>query len=634
MNFKLFIFLLLITNFNKLKSQIIFDPTLVYDTNSGLFDNTNIQTLYLDFYDNNYHDSLTAWWFTQNETRFAASLDMNTIHFDSVGVKYKGNSTFYIANSLNNPKVPYNIDINFYVGGQKLQNYKKLKIGNALFDPSFMKEVLAASIYNEYLPSHQASLINLYVNNNYLGIYTNTESINKQFLNKHFNEKTGAFYKCEPATQYGSNDPYYPSDLIYRGIDTLEYNLRYERKSDSSWINLINLIDILNNNTPNLENVLNIDRVLWYFAINTVLLNEDTYNTMYMHNYYFYQLGDGRFQIIPWDVSESFCGGLLNELSNYNEHYLRDPRHGLVPFLPNRPLIHKIISNPKYEKQYYAHINTIIENSMDTTQIKSWLTNYQTLAQNDVFLDQNKLFTNNQFYTNIDTVLPINSNTHLAAIMETLRHRLPYLDTLSIINYSPPIITNLQQSITSPIAGENVYITANVTNTDTVFLMTTTSIHNSGFTKTQMYDNGLNGDVLANDNIYTAIVPHNNSLDHVKYYIRAQNNNSIKLDPQKAEYFFYHYVVDYHLSSINTNNKIEINLYPNPTKDKLSFQSNKLLKSASVTIYDIKGKTIQTKQINNMSKFHLNVSDLDNGMYFVLIQENNQSIIKKMIINH
>ena len=38
----------------------------------------------------------------------------NGIKLDSVGIRYKGNSTFYITNSFGVPKLPWNIDINEY----------------------------------------------------------------------------------------------------------------------------------------------------------------------------------------------------------------------------------------------------------------------------------------------------------------------------------------------------------------------------------------------------------------------------------------------------------------------------------------------------------------------------------------
>ena len=96
--------------------------------------------------------------------------------------------------------------------------------------------------------------------------------------------------------------------------------------SDEGWEALLDLIETLNLNPQNLEDKLNIDRVLWAFAVNTVVSNLDTYNGYYVHNYYLYQDEQGRFQMIPWDLDNSFVGAIMGySYWNPNEVYHFDP---------------------------------------------------------------------------------------------------------------------------------------------------------------------------------------------------------------------------------------------------------------------------------------------------------------------
>ena len=44
----------------------------------------------------------------------------------------------------------------------------------------------------------QANFINVIINDTLWGLYTNVESINKDFLVKHFNSKYNTFVKCNP----------------------------------------------------------------------------------------------------------------------------------------------------------------------------------------------------------------------------------------------------------------------------------------------------------------------------------------------------------------------------------------------------------------------------------------------------
>ena len=55
------------------------------------------------------------------------------------------------------------------------------------------------------MPSPEVNLLKVKVQGNYLGLYVNTESINKQFMEKHFGEKDGVLFKCDPAQVFCGN---------------------------------------------------------------------------------------------------------------------------------------------------------------------------------------------------------------------------------------------------------------------------------------------------------------------------------------------------------------------------------------------------------------------------------------------
>ena len=86
---------------------------------------------------------------------------------------------------------------------------------------------------------------------------------------------------------------------------------------------------------------------------------------------------------------------------------------------------------------------------------------------------------------------------------------------------------------------EGTVVEAKVNNPTQVELMATISPFNSKFNSFTMYDDGLLGDAIANDGIYTAELPYLNSGEEIKFYVRSHNNNAISLSPQRAEYEFY-----------------------------------------------------------------------------------------------
>ncbi len=512
--------------------QNLYNPQDLYDSPTGFFDEDSIRSIHLNFYNPNYHSYLVNSWYYSPDERIPATLTLNGTIYDSVGVRYKGNSTFCLPNDNFNPKVPYNIDFNYFIDTQTVLGYKKMKLANAWMDPTFVKDITASNIYRNYLPSGEANLVNLYVQGNYLGVYVNAESINKQFLKKHFDEKSGPLFKCDNIDRFcdtAGAPQAGPPNLVYLGDDSTLYYNSYDMKSDNGWGELIDFITTLNNNFSQIDSVLNVDRTLWAFAVNTVISNHDTYNGFYIHNYYLYQTKDGLFQMIPWDLDNSFLGALLG-FTNPTTLYERDPYYCGSP--GERPLAYNLLNDPFYRKLYTTHIRTVV-NSLDTSVIRNDINQLQSLAHNAVDSDQYRQYTTNEYYSNVED--HIGSWWKNGGIMVTIDERKKYLLSHPEIALLPPTIYGL--NIT------NNLVTVTAISASTLELMATTSEYNSKFQSFVMLDDGTNGDAMANDGIYSVELPfQSNGLD-IKFYIRAQNNDAMALLPERAEYEFYTYSV-------------------------------------------------------------------------------------------
>ena len=536
--------------------QTLYNPQELYDGPGGLFDEDSLRTIELEFYMQDYHSYLANAWFYNPSERIPARLTLNGVLHDSVGVRYKGNSTFCLPNDVFNPKVPYNIDMNYFIGGQKLLKYKKVKLANAWMDATFLKQIVASNIYRRYLPTGESNLVRLNVQGNYVGLYVNDESINKQFLSKHFDEKSGPLFKCDNIDRFcdTANAPTaMPPNLFYMGDDSTLYYNSYDIKSEHGWKEFINLMKTIDLDFQNIDSVLNVDRALWAFAVNQVIANLDCYNTYYVHNYYMYQTKDGLFQMIPWDLDNSFVGAIMGwDYWNPSNVYEYDPYYTGGPYTgpagtpqpwEARPLLFKLLNDPHYRKVYSAHMRTIIEESLDTAQIRVNIENLQSLAYNAASQDNNKAFTMNEFQVNTENAIWAAFNWGFGGILSTVNERKQFLLNHPEISLIPPQISNVYVN--------NGLVTAEVFNSNSVEIMATTSEYNSMFNSFPMYDDGTNGDLLANDGIYTADLPFQFSGLDVKFYIRSENDDAIKLSPQRAEYEFYTYSYISNVSSID-----------------------------------------------------------------------------------
>lgn len=498
-----------------------------------LYDITNILEIEIVFAQSNWDELLDIEMAGDNNYTEAESVTIDGTTFYSVGVKYKGNSTY----DPNQTKNPFHIELDTYVE-QDYQGYTDLKLANVLFDPSFVRETVSYNILGQYMKAPQSNYANITVNGTLLGLYTNVESISKKFVNKHFNSKTNAFFSCSPPDGAGPGSSSFPN-LEYLGTNQTAYEEAYEMKSDEGWDDLIELCDILNNDINNIETVLDVDRAIWMLAYDNVLVNLDSYIGLFKQNYYLYKDDNGRFNPIVWDLNMSFgVFGMSGEGPPLNSTTQKSQvSHLLHANSSEWPLMQKLMSIPRYKKMYLAHYHTILLENISNSNYLTLANDYQAIVDAAVQADPYKFYTYSQFISNINNDVNVGMNT-APGLTNLMVARNSYLSALADFNTTKPSISDVTPSVTDPGVGDTISITAEVvdTNTDAVFLGYRVDEH-TPFTKILMYDDGAHEDGAANDNIYgTSVVV---SSSYLQYYIYAENDDIGAFSPARAEHEFY-----------------------------------------------------------------------------------------------
>ena len=610
-------------------SQVLtlFDPQTLYDEDGGLFDPTVVRELHINFENDDYHNILTEGFFNTPSMRIPASVTFNGATLDSVGVRYKGNSTFCLPTQQNNVKVPYNLDMNYWISGQKLMDYNKVKLANAWLDPTYCKEYIASRIYRKYLPTPEINLISLHSQGNYTGLYVNTESINKQFLEKHFGEDEGVLFKCDGAGVFcdenGNGTEGGTPSLAHLGSDSTSYYDSYTIKSEHGWEELMNLISTLEFTPENIEDLINMDRVMWAMAVNTVTNNLDTYNGYYVHNYYLYQDVEGRFQMIPWDLDNTFGGAIMGfSFFSPNDIYHFDPFFGGWDNSDYRPLIDLIYNTPMYRKQYIAHIKTVMEESMNQDEIAQEISSLQDIASSYASNDSNGLFSMENYTSNVQEAFwSTGFNWGFAGILSTIEERMAFLSSHAEIDVPSPILGNL--SIVNGVAHITAY------DADEIQLRWTTNSIASNFQSTVMVDDGTQGDEFASDGVFSIPMPNEDGAD-IKFYIRATNSEAMSLSPARAEYEYYIYGNTSSVSDpyfYTTTNEVVWEIAPNPASNSFALTNCPL--NTNFTILDFQGREI----LNDLWAGHpIDISEFSTGVYLVKVNLPTVQSTKKLVI--
>lgn len=504
----------------------------------SLYDTNTIQDIRIVFAQSNWDALLDAQASGAEDYISATSVTINGTTFNNVGVKYKGNSTY----NPNNQKNPLHIELDTYET-QDYQGYTDIKLSNVAYDPTFVREPLSYSILRQYMHAPLCNYANVYINGTLMGVYVNSESVSKKFVDNHFYSNSNAFFKCNPIGGAGPGSSSYPN-LAYLGTTVASYEPAYEMNSDTGWEDLIGLTNTLSNNTANIESVLDVDRALWMLAFNNVLVNLDSYSGTFKQNYYLYKDDNGRFNPVVWDLNMSFgvfsaTGTIALNNTTAKKQMTQLLHSGDAAW----PLIQKLLGVPKYKKMYLAHMATILSENFANGSYLTAAQAYQTLIGPSVQADTKKFFTYAQFLSNLNTDVTGGPNA-APGISNLMNGRNSYLSALPDFTNTKPTISNIALSEPNPMVNGNVTILANVVNTnaDAVYLGYRANVRQP-FTKVSMYDDGLHNDGAAADNVYGASLLVSNVF--TQYFLYAENNDAAIFSPERAEHEFYTLEADY-----------------------------------------------------------------------------------------
>lgn len=460
------------------------------------------------------------------------TIDGKTLH--NIGLRYKGYSSW----DADQVKSPFNIDLEYNLNNQNYQGYTKIKLSNVIHDPSFVREVLSYEIVRKYMPASKANYAFVYVNDTLIGLYTNVEAVDKNFTDDRYLSRNNSFFKGSPENleyPFGQN-----ANLAYHGTDTTGYKPYYKLESDNefAWTDLLNLINILNNDTAGIDTILNVDGTLWMHAFNYTLVNLDSY-IGFSQNYYLYMDDNGRFNPVPWDLNMSFGSFRESDGTSLNLSITKvkelNPLKILTttPYSP-RPLIKNLLLNSTYKRMYLAHMCTIINENFKNNFYYTRGQELQNIIDSYVQYDTNKFYSYDDFLNNLDTITGPSADQY-PGIKDLMEARIAYLDTFPGFS-GAPVITNLNHEPEYPEKENDTWITAKISRANDIFLayrFKTGGI----FYKTPMYDDGSHHDGTAGDSVYGANFVLSGHT--VQYYIYAQNDSAGIFSPERAEYEFY-----------------------------------------------------------------------------------------------
>ncbi len=223
---------------------------------------------------------------------FPADVTVDGELFENVGVRKKG-----FLGSLDTSKPSLKIKLDEYEIGQELYGYERLTLNNNKQDPSHVRQCLSFQAFAAAgVPAPRCNFAHVTVNGENMGVFTNVESVKKQFLARHYPDNDGMLFEGTL------------SDFRESWNGTFEAKTRKDAP-DFSAINALTEVLATASDSElfaELESLIDIDAFITYWATEALIAHGDGYanNT---NNFFLYQNpSDGRLEFLPWGTDGTF----------------------------------------------------------------------------------------------------------------------------------------------------------------------------------------------------------------------------------------------------------------------------------------------------------------------------------------
>ncbi len=215
------------------------------------------------------------------------------------------------------------------------------------------------------------------------------------------------------------------TSLVYTDDNIESYsgifdNTVLEHTTESDYKTLVDILRQLNAG-ENLESCIDVEEVLQYFAVNTVIVNLDSYVSNMKHNYYLYEKG-GKLSILPWDYNLAFAGFQSGDASAAVNFPIDTPVSGAT--LENTPLLGKLLEVEEYKALYHSYLQKLLDGYLRSDIFDAKVDALDALIQDNVKNDPSAFFTYEQ-YTNALTALKTFATLRAQSIAGQLNGSIP-----------------------------------------------------------------------------------------------------------------------------------------------------------------------------------------------------------------
>lgn len=283
---------------------------------------------------------------------YKADLTIDGYRIESVGIRKKG-----FVGSLDQRFPSLKVKFDKYLDQEPFAFIDRLTLNNNKQDRTLVSQAMAYQFYRDAgLPAPRCNLARVTVNGEYIGIYSNVESIRKPFLKRTFGNDDGKLYEGTLA------------DFYVDRIDDLEAKSR--KANDRQELKALAELLAREGDVPEeeLATHLDVEEFLRFWCVESLLNTWDGY-TGNQNNYFVYHdTDDRRFHFIPWGADATF---LRFEFVKSK----RESVHGASV------LANKLYHTPQFAERYRVVLEEILDSVWNEERLLAELDRYEALVK-------------------------------------------------------------------------------------------------------------------------------------------------------------------------------------------------------------------------------------------------------------
>lgn len=288
------------------------------------------------------------------------SFTYEDITITSASIRLRGNADHWPTQG----KMQFEVQFNTFDKKGRFMGLRHVLFDAAEYNRSFLRDRLALSILRDAgVPAPCANNARVVLNGEYYGLFTSIEKVDKEFLERHFEDPDGNLYKRGGGGSLGWSKK------------------THEKDGDLSDIKKLNAAKDLGD----LLEVLDLEQALLEWAAEAVIPDRDGLWAGGLNGYTYHDPRTDRFVMIPWDLDDSFTR-LEPDVDPIKYEKPPEVFHG-------RPFYDIALASPAWRKKYVDAVEHVLNTAYDKHALQQRIDTWAAQIATAVAEDPNRPFT-------------------------------------------------------------------------------------------------------------------------------------------------------------------------------------------------------------------------------------------------